>query len=138
MNTNSDIDGADGMLSNNKPSILVVDDDRVALEIMKIYLEDSYTVTAVSGGRLALQYLAKHPVDLILLDYMMPGMDGPTVFQQIRSEFPKKHLPIVFLTGVAEKELVIKGLELHPEDYLLKPVDQDVLLDRVSKILAGE
>lgn len=119
-----------------KAKILVIDDDEVSLEIMKTYLQGVYDVHVVSSGKLALEFLATRTVDLILLDYMMPEMDGPTVFQHIRKDFPLSLVPIIFLTGVSEKELVIKGLELYPTDYLLKPIDQTVLLDRVRKILA--
>lgn len=118
--------------------ILIVDDDAVTQEIMKAYLQEDYVVFAVNSGKRALDFLSKHSIDLVLLDYMMPEMDGPTVFRRIRHGFPKERLPIIFLTGVSQKELVIKGLQLCPQDYLLKPVDRGVLLERVSKILAGE
>lgn len=118
--------------------ILIVDDDEVTREILKAYLMDDYVVFAAPSGKRALDFLTKHSVDLILLDYMMPEMDGPTTFRRIRHNFPKARLPIVFLTGVSDKELVIKGLQLLPQDYLLKPVDRRVLLERVSKVLAEE
>lgn len=128
------------MSGNNyeRQKILLVDDDEVTLQIMEIYLQEFYTVTAVSSGELALEFLSKNSVDLILLDYMMPEMDGPAVFQNIRCSFPEPCVPIVFLTGIADKDLVIRGLKLHPNDYLLKPVKQDELLERVSKVLAGD
>lgn len=118
--------------------ILIVDDDEVTREILRAYLADDYVVFAVPSGKRALDFLTKHTVDLILLDYMMPEMDGPTTFRRIRHGFPKARLPIVFLTGVSEKELVIKGLQLCPQDYLLKPVDRRVLLERVSRVLTEE
>lgn len=125
----------DEKINSSKQSILLVDDDEVTLGIMKAYLHKFYTVTAVSNGRHALEFLSMRSVDLVLLDYMMPGMDGPTVFQRIKEEFPEPHVPIIFLTSVSEKELVYRGLQLRPSDYLLKPVNQSDLLERVNKVL---
>lgn len=122
-------------LNGEKRSILVVDDDEVTRDIMKSYLQKLYKVTSVSSGALAMEYLSKQSVDLVLLDYMMPDMDGPSVFRQIRSEFPLLHVPIIFLTGVSDKDLVIRGLSLHPKDYLLKPVSRTALLERVGKVM---
>lgn len=119
-----------------KNSILLVDDDPVMLATMEIFLEDFYAVTTVTSGKLALDFLSRHTVDLILLDYMMPEMNGPEVFQNIRSCFPQLPVPIIFLTGVSDKELVIKGISLRPKDYLLKPVSKKDLLERVTRVLA--
>lgn len=125
----------DEKINSSKQSILLVDDDEVTLGIMKAYLHKFYTVTAVSNGRHALEFLSMRSVDLVLLDYMMPEMDGPTVFRRIKEDFPEPHVPIIFLTSVSEKELVYKGLQLRPSDYLLKPVNQSDLLERVNKVL---
>ena len=129
--TSNESEAASGV----KQSILLVDDDEVTLKIMKAHLQKQYVVNTVSNGYAALKLLSQQSVDLILLDYMMPEMDGPTVFQRIREDFPNQHIPIVFLTGVADRKLVIKGLVLQPLDYLLKPVTQKDLLERVSKVL---
>lgn len=118
-------------------NILVVDDDEVTLEIVKAYLQKFYTITTATSGKFALELLKRKSFDLVLLDYMMPEMDGPTVFQHIKEDFSELNVPIVFLTGVSDKELVIRGLKLLPKDYLLKPVQQIELLERVSKVLLG-
>lgn len=123
--------------SHIRKKILLVDDDAVTLEIMSLYLKEFYTVFTVTTGTEALRFLSTHSIDLILLDYMMPEMDGPTVFVNIRKKFPGLQIPIVFLTGVADKDLVIRGLNLNPMDYLLKPVSQTDLIERVQRVLLG-
>lgn len=118
-----------------RKTILVVDDDVRMLNSIKLYLQDLYDVVTVPGGKLALKFLAKKSADLVLLDYMMPEYDGPAVLQQIRENSPVPDIPVVFLTGVAEKELVMEGLKLRPRGYLLKPVTRRVLLEKITEIL---
>lgn len=118
-----------------RKNILVVDDDVRMLDLIKMYLQDLYSVTVVPSGKLALKYLYKKPADLVLLDYMMPGQDGPDVLREIRINSPCPDIPVVFLTGVADKEKVMKGLEMRPQGYILKPVKKDVLLEKVTEVL---
>lgn len=120
-----------------RKSILVVDDDVRMLKVIKMYLQDFYDVTVVPGGKLALKFLSKKHADLVLLDYMMPDMDGPSVLHEIRHDSPCPKIPVIFLTGVSEKDLVVKGLENHPDGYLLKPVQQAQLLEKVMEVLLG-
>lgn len=120
-----------------RKNILVVDDDVRMLNVIKLYLQDLYNVTVVPSGKLALKYLAKKPADLVLLDYMMPEEDGPAVLRQIRFESPVPHIPVIFLTGVSDKDKVLKGLELLPNAYLLKPINRDLLLEKVTEVLLG-
>lgn len=116
-------------------SILVVDDDILMLNTIKQFLQDLYDVTVVPSGKLALKFLSKKEADLVLLDYMMPDMDGPAVLEQIRKNTPCSDVPVLFLTGVSDKELVMRGLEFRPSGYLLKPVTREELLERVTEIV---
>lgn len=120
-----------------RKTILVVDDDISMLSITKLYLEELFEVIAVPSGRLALKYLSKKPADLVLLDYMMPDEDGPEVLRKIRTESPYPNIPVLFLTGVSDKDMVLKGLEHRPKGYLLKPVTREVLLEKATEILLG-
>lgn len=122
-------------LSQDKTTILVVDDDVRILNVIKLYLQDLFDVVTVPSGKLALKYLSKHKAELVLLDYMMPEEDGPAVLKQIREDSPYPNIPVLFLTGVAEKELVMRGLELHPDGYCLKPITQSALIERITAIL---
>lgn len=123
--------------SHERASILVVDDDILMLNSIKAFLQELYEVTVVPSGKLALKFLAKKHADLVLLDYMMPEMDGPTVLKEIRENSPCSDIPVLFLTGVADKELVMRCLALNPSGYLLKPTDRDTLIERVTEILLG-
>lgn len=118
-----------------RKSILVVDDDVRMLNVIKLYLQELYDVTVVPNGKLAIKFLLKKPADLVLLDYLMPGLDGPDVLREIRESCPNPDVPVLFLTGVSDREQVLRGLEYHPNGYLLKPVTRQVLLDRVTEIL---
>lgn len=120
-----------------RKSVLVVDDDVTMLNIIKIYLQDLYDITVVPSGKLAMKFLDKKKTDMVLLDYMMPGEDGPTVLQHIRESSLQPNLPVVFLTGVADKAMVMHGLEFRPNGYLLKPVKREILLEKVTEILLG-
>lgn len=115
--------------------VLVVDDDVRMLNVIKLYLQDLYDITVVPTGKLAIKFLSQKKADMVLLDYMMPEMDGPAVLKQIREELDCSDIPVLFLTGVADKEMVLKGLEHGPNGYLLKPITRMALLERVTEIL---
>lgn len=120
-----------------RKSVLVVDDDVRMLSAIKLYLEGLYDVAMVPSGKLALKYLEKKKADMVILDYMMPDMDGSEVLRQIRQSSRFPHIPVIFLTGVSEREKVIKGLEFRPSGYMLKPVDPFALLEKVTEVILG-
>lgn len=122
-------------LPEDRKSILVVDDDVRMLNVIKLYLQDFYEVTVVPSGKLALKFLSKKHADLVLLDYLMPEMDGPQVLKEIRLNSPNASVPVLFLTGVSDKDMVMKTLEYSPTGYLLKPVTREALLERVMEIM---
>ena len=116
--------------------ILVVDDDSSQLLQMKDHLREFYEVTLVPSGKAALKYLTKHRVDLIFLDDLMPEMNGPDVLEQLRRLPALKFIPVVFLTGVTEKDTVIKTLvELKPQGYIVKPAKKSELVAKIIDIL---
>ena len=101
-------------------------------------LKADYNVaTAVNGG-LALKFLTKKTVDLILLDYEMPVQSGPQVMTILRNNESTKDIPIVFLTGVKDTEKIKKVLELKPQGYLLKPIETTKLFEAIDKVINGE
>lgn len=119
-------------------SILVVDDDVTVLTLVKLFLQKECHVYAVNSGMAAIDFLKKKGADLILLDYEMPVMKGPKVFEAIRSMDKYKETPIVFLTGMADKEEIIRCLALKPSAYVLKPVTYDKLKTVVDDIFSEE
>ncbi len=130
------IDAVDHIFNGNsvevRKNILLVDDDLVFLKMVEGWLSDTYNVVPVNTGTQALQFLANHKPDLILLDYEMPVLNGPQVLESIRSEQNLKDIPVFFLTGVDEKSMVTKAIALKPNGYLLKSYDRQKILSYVG------
>lgn len=113
--------------------ILVIDDDPHMLKVLKHHLGNKYDVATAVSGTIALRFLQKKKTNLILLDYAMPQMDGPAVLEQLHANPETQDIPVLFLTGASEKDKIQKALSLNPQGYLLKPVDQETLLDRITE-----
>jgi len=120
-----------------KRRVLVVDDSGVLLRSVKTILEKDYSVSVATSGIIALKQIKKNAPDLILLDYEMPEWDGKRTLEEIRKDDEIKDIPVVFLTGVADKEHISAVLGLKPEGYLLKPVDPQKLINTIESVLAG-
>ena len=118
-----------------RPHILVVDDDKNVLKLLKSALEDRYDVTAIAGGKIALKFLETKPPVLIFLDYEMPVENGPEVFKKIKKLESAKDIPVVFLTGVADREKITEVLSLKPNGYLLKPINMERVNDTINSLL---
>lgn len=108
-------------------SILIVDDDVTYMKMLKESLHDIYKITMMDTGVKAIRWLLNNRVDLILLDYKMPVPDGPQFFEMLKSDDDMKDIPIIFLTGVQDRDCVMKVMDLKPEDYILKSVDNKTL-----------
>ncbi len=115
-----------------KKRILVVDDDAIMLKSIKSWLSEKYNVFIVNTGVDAITFLATNAVDLVLLDYMMPVADGPTVLGMIREQAHLQDLPVIFLTAKGDKESVMKVVGLKPEKYLLKNMKPEELLASID------
>jgi putative two-component system response regulator len=127
----------DGLDFSNKSTILVVDDTADNLALMSNLLKDIYKVKVASSGEKALKIAASDsPPDLILLDIMMPGMDGYEVCQQLKRDPKTINIPVIFLTAKAEVEDERKGLELGAVDYITKPISPPIVMARVKNHLA--
>ncbi len=115
------------------PIILVVDDVEANRTVVCRRLEDTgYQLVAVDSGEKALRAIEAEKPDLILLDYMMPTMNGIEVLQIVRNDWGLKELPIIMLTARAETEAVVTALEAGADDYISKPIDFDVLKARIE------
>lgn len=122
----------------NKRKILIIDDDPSYASMVRGWITscNNYQVNIVTGGMQAITFLLKTKVDLILLDYEMPVVDGPQVFQMLRSEETTKNIPVVFLTGVGTREGVTRVMSLKPDGYILKSTTKEGLLDSINGVLA--
>ncbi|MCR5418052.1 MAG: response regulator transcription factor [Lachnospiraceae bacterium] len=114
-------------------TILVVDDDEEIREVVNVLLSsEGYLVTCVSEGGKALSYLEKEIPDLVILDVMMPDMDGYEVCRRIRE---KSHMPILFLTAKSREKDLVRGYMAGGDDYLQKPFSYTELIARVGALL---
>ncbi len=121
--------------ADRKQHILVIDDDPRMLKLIKGYLREQYDVATALSGKIALKFLENKRTDLILLDYQMPEEDGPAVLQKLHDNDAVKDIPVVFLTGITERDKIQKALALKPQGYLLKPVEHDKLIEIIEKLI---
>ncbi|MCL1599756.1 MAG: response regulator [Actinomycetia bacterium] len=116
--------------------ILIVDDDPDILQFVRLNLElDGFEVELAGGGREALEKAAAAPPDLMLLDVMMPEIDGLTVLRRMRSDPPTANIPVIVLTARSLAEDRVRGLDLGADDYITKPFDLEELIARVKTVL---
>jgi putative two-component system response regulator len=120
----------------DKPIILVVDDQPQNNELLEAQLvPQGYEIIKAASGKEALEKLAGNHIDLILLDVMMPGMDGFEVTRSVRKDDKNRLLPIILVTALRETEDRVKGIEAGCDDFLSKPVDKTELFARVQSLL---
>ena len=120
-----------------KKKILVVDDSGILLRSVKAMLVDQYEVAVATDGKKALERAKRRKPDLILLDYEMPVMDGKETLEELRKDEELQDIPVVFLTSVAEREIITPVLQLKPEGYLLKPIDQKRMFETIESLLSS-
>lgn len=115
--------------------ILIVDDELESLLLFKNLLKDSYNITTLNAGQMAIDYLNKHMPDLILLDYHMTPFSGVSLFRMIRGMDNLKEIPIAFITGCHDKESLLECAKLLPAGVFLKPIDKAELHKKIKEIL---
>jgi two-component system, OmpR family, alkaline phosphatase synthesis response regulator PhoP len=117
-------------------TILAVDDEEHILELLAYNLErDGYHVIKAETGEEALDLLDKEKVDIVLLDWMLPGIDGIEVLRRIRANKALRTLPVIFLTAKGDEISKVVGLEVGSDDYLVKPFGVHELLARIKAVL---
>jgi diguanylate cyclase (GGDEF)-like protein len=118
---------------SQKPMILIVDDNPENIQVLGGLLSDEdYNPAGVSSGERAIAFLKKHKPDLILLDVLMPDMDGYSICRKIREEEANRPIPIIFLTAKTDEKDILKGFESGGVDYITKPFNTSELLARVK------
>ena len=121
----------------SKSLVLVVDDAPINIEVMRGILEAAgYEVQAACDGAMALQMALTNPPQLILLDVVMPGMDGYAVCQQLKQNEATRHIPVIFVTGMDDIDAEAQGFALGAADYITRPIRVPVVLARVKAHLA--
>jgi diguanylate cyclase (GGDEF)-like protein len=116
--------------------ILIADDDADIRDILKLTLqEDNYEIIEAGDGEEALKIIRSKPLDLVLLDYKMPKMDGRTLCNLIKKDLLLAHLPIIMVTGKGEISDRIDGIDAGADDYVVKPFEPKELLARIRMVL---
>lgn len=120
----------------SKERVLIVDDEEDILELIRYNLElEGYDVICAENGEECLKLTDRHSPDLIVLDLMMPGIDGLDVCKNLKSNSETKSIPIIMLTAKSSESDIVIGLELGADDYMVKPFSPRVLVARIKSHL---
>jgi response regulator RpfG family c-di-GMP phosphodiesterase len=124
------------MMETDKARILCVDDEPVNIKLLEaILLHEGYEILGATTGQEALQHLRALPIDLVLLDVMMPRMNGYEVCRQIKEDEGLRDIPVIMITALSAQKDRIQGIEAGADDYLAKPFDRAEVLARVKMLL---
>jgi len=118
-----------------KSKVLIVDDEPMNVELLQAYLGSEYVTVSASNGKEALEKVNEEKPDIVLLDIMMPEMNGYEVCKLIKTGEVTKFLPVVMVTALSNREDRIKGVEAGADDFLIKPVDKVELTARIRSLL---
>ncbi|MBU2629903.1 MAG: response regulator, partial [Proteobacteria bacterium] len=119
-------------MSSRKSLILAVDDKPQNLQFLgKLLSDNGYEVGMAQNGQQALNFVKKNEPDLILLDIMMPDMDGYEVCRHLKADFSLRHIPVIFLTAKTDSTDIVKGFDTGGVDYVTKPFNSAELLARI-------
>ena len=118
-----------------KPSILVVDDEQTIRSLVRRFLSDKFAILEASDGAEAVDIARKHKPALILMDIMMPKMDGYQACSIIKTDQPTKRIPVVMLTGIGHELNKKLAKEVGADGYITKPFTPKELLDTIGKLL---
>ncbi len=122
------------------PKILVVDDEKNNRELLTEVLKDNYRIILAKSGEMALELAGRHQPDIVLLDVVMPGMDGYQVLYSLKNRDETRHIPVIFISGLDSAEDEEKGLLLGAADYITKPFNATIVRARVRnhvQVVAG-
>ncbi len=123
------------MAEETRPKILAVDDEPMNVELLDVYLSLDYDVVSAYSGEEALEAVKVEKPDIVLLDIMMPGMDGYDVSKRLKSDPATQFIPIIMVTALSDVSDRVKGSDSGADEFLTKPVDKSELLSRVKSLL---
>lgn len=119
-----------------RPKVVLIEDERDIVELVRYnFRKEGFEVESFSRGEEGLQYLRRHPADLVLLDIMLPDRDGFEICRRLRAEERLKSLPVIFLTAKGEEIDRVLGLEIGADDYVVKPFSPRELVARAKAVL---
>jgi CheY-like chemotaxis protein len=121
---------------NERPKVLIVDDELFNVDYLQQELEDcNYDLITASNGREALDKIKSEAPDLVLLDLMMPILDGFAVLTQLKGDPELRSIPVIIISAANNSRSVVKGIKLGAEDYITKPIDEKLLIQKVKDYL---
>lgn len=118
-----------------KKKIVAVDDSGIILRMIGKVLGEKYDVRSFSGSKRALAFLKDRTPDLIILDIDMPEINGYELLKMIKEMEHLAEIPVIFLTSNNDKNHVVKAVAAGAKDYVIKPIDEEILIDKVSTLL---
>ena len=119
---------------SQKPKVLIVDDESFNVDFLEQELEDcDYQIFTAFDGKEALDKIRREQPDLVLLDLMMPVLDGFAVLSQIKADPDLREIPIIIVSAANDSRSIVKGIKQGADDYLTKPVDGELLLQKVKE-----
>lgn len=121
----------------NKPKVLVVEDNEHFRSFLGRCLSDGYDVVEAGNGREALDFLARYAFDIVISDVMMPEMDGIELCREIKGDIRYSHIPVILLTAIQDRKMVVRGLQEGADEYISKPFDYEILDVKVKKLLSN-
>jgi PAS domain S-box-containing protein len=116
-------------------TILIVDDDPLNVKLLEVFLSKHHSVLGAYSGEEALEIVESESVDLVILDIMMPGMDGYEVCRRIKANESTNFIPVIIITALSSKDDRIKGIDAGADEFLVKPIDRVEVLTRVRTLL---
>jgi putative two-component system response regulator len=123
-------------MSDNRPTILIVDDTPANIHILVNILSSDYRTRIATNGEAGLKLAGRQPPpDLILLDVFMPEMDGYEVCRQVKANPVTASIPVIFVTGTAGQDDIAKGRSLGAEDFIMKPLDPATVIETVRRTI---
>ena len=123
---------------NQKPKVLIVDDEPFNVDYLQQRLEDcDYHLLTAFNGREALEKIESQQPDLILLDLIMPVLDGFAVLAQVKADPVLRDIPIIIISAEKDSRSVVKGIKQGAEDYLTKPIDEVLLIQKLKEFLGS-
>ena len=120
----------------NDTKILIVEDEYPIQELLKFNLErNNYLTSTIDSGNKVIEIDEKGNLDLILLDIMIPDINGLELCRLLKNNDATKHIPIILLTALSDEQTIVDGLEVGADDYITKPFSPNVLLARIKNCL---
>src|SRR5215204_1329975 len=121
---------------SQKAKVLIVDDEPFNVDVLQQELDElEYHIITASNGKEALEQIKKHQPDLILLDLMMPVLDGFAVLSEIKGDNSLRDIPVIIVSAADDSKSIVKGIKQGADDYITKPIDADHLVKKLKEYL---